>query len=208
MSIRRSRNRPFSSPGRQRGQESLSSPPGQETAEIPVAGAVPDEQEDAFRFALPAFFGWIGPGRRRGDRRFGAEQQSDAPLPCRDMGLDGSVEAVPVGERNPGKTEGVSLFDQLLGVARSFEEGSVALAEKGKVQGPNRLSRGLLATSSHSAQFTPRGLRETTSAVPGRRKPSRHRHVSGGRKSSRERPARPDNRRHQPPETRKGPVKL
>jgi len=52
------------------------------------------------------------------------------------MGLDGSVEAVPVGERNPGKTKGVGLLDQFLGVACSFEEGSVALAEEGKVQGP------------------------------------------------------------------------
>ena len=171
-------------------------PPGQEPAQIPVAGPVPDEQEDASRFALPA-----SPGCRRGHQCFGTEHQPDTPLPCRTMGLDGSVQAVPVGERNPGKTECVGFFDQFLGMTRSFQEGSVALAEKREIQSsgyPSVVFPGVI----------PRGLQGTMSVAPGRRKPSRHRRVSGGQKSSRERPAVPKASGHQPPEIRKGPVKL
>ena len=146
--------------------------PGQQPAQIPVAGPVADEQQDASRRVPP-----VAPGCRCGDGCFGAEHEPDTPLPRGDVGLDGPVQTVSVRERNPGKTEGVGLFDQFLGMARPFQEGSVALAKKREVHSPGRVIR--------------RGLRGTMNGAPGRRKPSRHRRVSDGQKSSHERPAVP-----------------
>ena len=86
----------------------------------------------------------------------GAEDRGQAHGLGRHREADDPVEAVVVGDREPGQAEPGGLVDQLLGVAGTVEEGEVGVAVQLRV--PHRThdsiervfgqSRGLLASES------------------------------------------------------------